>query len=424
MSHIITTTFIDVCSKLYQQENCAKISEKATAFTPAVAAISGLGLFFAAYKYNNWRKKVAAQTMQENELKLAKQREIEVAQQKAQEILRKKEKLIQNCQELKMVEANSKSTLDSLFVSDWSIPISFPEGAAELGYGPEYFETETATHIEPAFNSGTKEKISEIREEIKNSIESKGSLPLPNLLLYGVAGVGKTMLIANLCKTTGAGFIKIPTGTLESRISIGNEIETLNKIVAVAKTSKVPVYIMLDDGESLFDQSAIIQENASAEEEILLPWEEEADRFNSNDVIRKRRSALIQTIINLAKQPDRKISFALTTNRPDVVSNEFKETAISIDIQSPKKQERITILAQSLSSIFGKNSNVLGYFSKERMSRLGDKTEGFTGRNLVKMVEVLSSAIATNPESISDVQIDKAIEVIKPSVETLRHQNS
>jgi AAA+ superfamily predicted ATPase len=422
MSQFVTDKIINLCSKFYPIESCSKIVQH-SAFLPAIAAISSTSLLFTAYKYNTWKKAVAFQTAQEKELKLAKQRELEIAQKKAQEILQKKEKLIQNCEKLKTIEANNKKILDSLFVSDWSIPLAFPDGAAELGYAPENTDSKIAIQVEPAFDAETSERVSEIRQQIKTSIESKGKISPPNLLLSGVAGVGKTMLIANVCKHTGTGFIKVPTGTIESNISIGNEIETLKKIVAVAETSSVPVYIMLDDGESLFDQSAIFEENESPEKNIQLPWEIEADRFNSNDIISKRRNALIKTMIDLAKKPDRKISFALTTNRPDVVSCEFKETAISIDIQSPKKQERITILIQSLIRIFGKNSNILGYFSKERMSQLGDKTEGFTGRNLVKMVEVLSSSIAENPQSISDAKIDKAIEVIKPSVEALRHHN-
>lgn len=416
----------NVCS-LFKDESlitCSQvIQHPATVPSIALSALALTGLALYGLKKCCDSKKFKATEIAKKNIEIAKQKELELSIQKnienakkiAQELIQfNKEKLFKACEQVKQLESTNENTLNNLFIHDFSIPLKFPEGAAELGYAPNQPKSSNQKDVKPAFDSKTKEKVSEVRAQIKSALESQGAIPLPNLLLSGVAGIGKTMLIADLCKTTGAGFIKIPAGTLD-------EIEALNKIIAVAETSEVPVYIILDDGDCLFDKSAIQQE-VIVEEGIPLEWENEADRINSNDLIAKRRSALIQAIICLAEKSDRKISFALTTNRPGVVVDQFKKASIAIDIQSPKKPERIKILEQSLIRVFREKKNVLGYFSSDRMSKLGDKTEGFTGRNLVKMTEVLYSSVKDDPTLISDEHIDKAIKTTEPSVEALRNK--
>lgn len=390
--------------------------------TVSVLAICLFSRCFSNSRTNNTKIK-ALEIAKQKEIELAQQEEIEKAKKIAEEALLKQKLLQEKCEEIKAIDDSNKEILNGLHIRDYYIPLDYPKEAETLGFSTKASPIATEL-LKPAFDAATEEKIVKIRNKIALAIESKGTLPLPHLFFSGVAGVGKSMLIAHLCKANGTGYIKIPTGILESKILNGEELKTLQAIVEVAKTSKTPVYIMLDDGEGLLSHSALSVKISNSDREVDIPWEQEEDRINSNDVNNQRRKGLIQEIINLAKEPNRKISFAFTTNRPSDVADIFKDIASTVEILPPGKTERMKILIQGLSGKFGKDSEIIKYFSKERLSNLGDKTEGFTGRNLIMMADVLFSSTINDPTSISDEHIDKAIETIENSVESLRKKKA
>lgn len=387
----------------------------------AVAAFTAIASasVFAGYKYHQDQKEKVAK----NQKALEEASKQKTREQEADAALRLKEEsrikaLKEACEAVERVKHFNQTTLSSFGIHFWHIPLHWPEGAKTLGFDIE--DSSSRQDAAPVFNDEKNSEVDNIKTHIQTSLESHGNAPLPNLLLSGVPGVGKTMLIANLCKTSGIGYIKIPTGLLESLLTQNKSLETLEAILKVAESSNAPVYIVLDDGEALFDKSAVGFRVKKEDETIELPWFDAADKVNSNDVIGKRRRQLVQAILDHAKKADRKASFALTTNRPNVVDDDFKEASIALQVPPPGKPERLKILVQGLPKVFGDEHQVLGYFSTERLQALSDKTEGFTGRNLIKMLETLYSLVNHDPNSISDHIIDNAVKQTIPSVELFR----
>lgn len=391
---------------------------------PTVVAGAVVGAAFSAFvgyrcfQWRNTKKNMTSQVLSEarrnQEAAALQMRELE--QKRAQE-----KALRATCSAVEKTKFDNQDTLNGLGITTYRIPLAWPEGAEKLGYdtkpaaGPL-----TNTTLAPVFNKAKQVEIEEILSQVASSLKSGGATPLPNLVVAGVAGVGKTMLISHLCATSGVGYIKIPTGLLESQLTQGTSEQTLNAILRVAETSSVPVYIVIDDGEGLFDKTVLNFKPKVKDTSIDLPWSNEGDNINSTEVLAQRRSQLVQATLEYASKIDRKASFALTTNRAQVVGNQIKDVAISLEILPPGKDERTRILIQGLQRVFRADNPILGYFSIERLTALSTKLDGFTGRNIIKMLETLYSLVNNDPTSINDAMIDKAIGLTIPSVELLR----
>ncbi|HEV8051620.1 MAG TPA: AAA family ATPase [Parachlamydiaceae bacterium] len=266
----------------------------------------------------------------------------------------------------------------------------------------------------PIFNKKINEDIAVIKQRMERSRDNNGKSPLPNLLIKGEPGVGKTMLLKNLCIESGTGFIRVPSGAMESHLKTGSHITTLHSIFEVAEQCSKPVHIIMDDGEQLLTQRPEINAVASRET-IKAEWI--VDKEKMSETIAQRRIALVNAILEEAGKDQRKISFALTTNRPKVIDKAFLTRAHTIKISPPMENERRHIIITHLSSIFNNDLNILSFFNTRILDDMAKKTEGFTGRNIVIMLNDLQACVQLEEGNIRDELIDASIVAMQASIE-------
>ena len=295
-----------------------------------------------------------------------------------------------------------KDVLDKLLITEYHLP-------AKKGEKSNW----TATNKpQPIFNDETKKEIQKVAEMIKKAIDSQA--PLPNLILKGPAGVGKTMLGEDLCHRTGIGFIRIPSGAMEKHIKTGNHIHAFRDVVKVAEECPVPTYIIMDDGEELIAQRPDAKK-AEAKSDVKASWLVEQERLS--DTITQRRTALVNAILEESGKSYRKFGFCITTNRFDVIDSAFGTRARIIHIDAPSIEERKHIIITHLPTIFKFDNDILSFFHKGRLEDMAVKTEGFTGRNIVKMLEDIYACVQLDEGNITQDTIDSSILAMKASVE-------
>ncbi|MBA3816478.1 MAG: hypothetical protein H0X29_08160, partial [Parachlamydiaceae bacterium] len=123
------------CSKFFSEQissTCSNaISHPAALPVAIVATLTLIGSHIAycgLRSHNNNKKIKAIEVAKQKEIELALRKQIESTNKKAEEILLKKELLIKTCEQIKDIENTNKETLDGLFISDWFIPVEYPEG--------------------------------------------------------------------------------------------------------------------------------------------------------------------------------------------------------------------------------------------------------------------------------------------------------
>jgi SpoVK/Ycf46/Vps4 family AAA+-type ATPase len=182
--------------------------------------------------------------------------------------------------------------------------------------------------------------------------------------------------------------------------------------VEVIKQCAKPAYIIMDDGEQLVAQRPL-EEKKIDKDDTKADWI--VDKEKLTETIAQRRIALLQAILGELSKKNRRIGFAITTNRPDVIDREFEKQAQKISILPPEKDERKKIIITHLSSIFNNNNDVLSFFNRKVLENMAVNTEGFTGRNIVKMLEDLHACIRIK-NNVTDEMIEAAIASVRPSV--------
>lgn len=295
-----------------------------------------------------------------------------------------------------------KEVMGKLLITEYHLPI----------HGNEKSEWSTMNRPRPIFDAKTKKEISIITTMIEKAIHHQS--PVPNIILKGPSGVGKTMLGEDLCHRTGIGFIRIPSGAMEKHIKIGNHITAFRDVVKVAEESAAPTYLIMDDGEELIAQRPETQKPADRNT-VKAPWLVEQERLS--ETIAQRRTALVNAILEESGKDYRKIGFCITTNRPDIIDSAFGTRARIVAINIPDTEERKQIIITHLPTIFKFDNDILSFFNKGRLEEMSIKTQGFTGRNIVKMLEDIYACVQLEKGNITQDIVDASILAMKASVE-------
>jgi|GEM_PF-2988628 len=298
-----------------------------------------------------------------------------------------------------------KEVLDRLLITEYHLPATANQKSSWTG----------SNQPKPIFDDKTKKEIQIVAQMIEKAVKHQS--PLPNIILKGPAGVGKTMLGEDLCHQTGIGFIRIPSGAMERHIKTGNHINAFRDVVKLAEECPAPTYIIMDDGEELIAQRPEAKK-ADAKGELKASWLVEQERLS--DTITQRRTALVNAILEESGKAYRKFGFCITTNRPDVIDSAFGTRARIISIAPPSIEERKHIIITHLPAIFKNDNDMLSFFHKGRLEDMANKTEGFTGRNIVKMLEDIYACVQLDEGNITQDTIDSSILAMKASVESAR----
>ncbi len=297
----------------------------------------------------------------------------------------------------------AKSILGKLFIKDWSLPgISYQTAPSRDPYAPQ-----------PVFDRLTTSRIQGIKEMIEKARTTPGAA-LPNLVIQGDTGVGKTMLIESLCRDSGIGFIRIPSGAMENHLAKGTHVSALNEVLSMASKSSGPVYIIMDDGEELVAQRPS-ENHKSADDPSFAYW---LNLKKVSETNAQRRIALVNAILEASGAERRQIGFVITTNRPKVIDSAFKTRAHIVDIPNPDEERRKFIIITHLPTIFNKDNNFLSFFDKRVLTDMARKTEGFSGRDIVQMLENLYACVSIESGNITDDLIDGVILTMKRSIAT------
>lgn len=299
-------------------------------------------------------------------------------------------------------EERIKAVLDKLLITEYHLP-------AMANLQSKKIEKDEP---QPIFSQKTAKEIHVVKEMIQKAIGN--SAPPPNVILKGPAGTGKTMLGEFLCRTAGIGFIRIPSGAMEKHIKTGNHINAFREVIQLANESPVPTYIIMDDGEELIAQRPDLTKGKHSSN-VKASWIVEHERLS--DTITQRRVALVNAILEESGRANRKFGFCITTNRPDVIDSAFGTRAKIISIDPPTMEERKQIIITHLPTVFKFDEDMLSFFNKGRLEEMAIKTEGFTGRNIVKMLEDIYACVQLEEGNITQDIVDSSILAVRASVE-------
>jgi hypothetical protein len=294
-----------------------------------------------------------------------------------------------------------RKTFQKLMIKEWHLPGLSSQLPIHSDNSPK-----------PIFNDQIQAEIDVVKQRMEKAKDTDGRSPLPNLILKGKPGVGKTMLLENLCVNSGVGFIRIPSGAMETHLKTGSHITALHDIFNVAELCGKPIYLIMDDGEQLVAKRPEIN-NTVAQDGTKAAWI--LDKEKMSETIVQRRIALVNAILEESGKDLRQLGFAITTNRPDAIDDAFITRSHTLAISPPEFQERKDIIITHLPSIFENDMDILPFFDKRILTEMARKTEGFTGRNIVKMLEDLYACIKLEND-ITEELIDASIVSIQETL--------
>jgi hypothetical protein len=283
----------------------------------------------------------------------------------------------------------NEQILTELGLTIWSIPLEGSENAVQK---LEKSHLLAPNKTKPTFNSETRQMVETVKSMIKQSLEKNGEIALPNVLILGKSGSGMNMLInefIQLAAEKGAGYIVIPSEMFEDHLISGSHVMAFQQLLKVAKTSKSPVYFVLEDGEYLFKQRPKDQKN----------------------IVEARRIELVNAFLDLTGEDKRKVSILMKTSKSKNVIDEAFNTRITpIVLQLPGLEERRKIIRESIAQILNDEKDNQ-FFNLSRIEQMAIKTENFTCANLNTLTETICD-ISLKKQMDQGI-IDSAIELMK-----------
>jgi SpoVK/Ycf46/Vps4 family AAA+-type ATPase len=307
-----------------------------------------------------------------------------------------------------------KAVLNRLLITEYHLPRNQNE--------KRVFTSENRP--QPMFDDKTKKEIAIVATMIQKAVERKA--PLPNVILKGLPGVGKTMLGEALCDLTGIGFIRIPSGIWEKHLKNGNHINAHREVMQIVDESPVNTYLLYDDGEELFarrDTGEKVASKVDPKDVAAAPWLAEHEKMT--DIMNQRRTALVNAHLEDSGRAIRNGGFIVTTNRPDRIEPAFSSRCRVIHIGTPGKAEIKQIIMTHLPSVHRGDQNMLSFYTQGVLEDMSDKmapvpskgVPGFRGRDVVKTLEDVDSCVRLEGNIMSRDIIDAAIHARRQSIE-------
>ncbi|KAJ4714396.1 ATPase family AAA domain-containing protein 3 [Melia azedarach] len=220
--------------------------------------------------------------------------------------------------------------------------------------------------------------------------------PFRNMMFYGPPGTGKTLVAREIARKSGLDYAMMTGGDVAP---LGAQAVTkIHEIFDWAKKSKKGLLLFIDEADAFLCER------------------------NSIHMSEAQRSALNALLFRTGDQ-SRDIVLVLATNRPgdldSAVTDRIDEV---IEFPLPREEERFKLLKlylnKYLSSDEDENSFKWGRMLKKQPQKItikdlsdevireaAKKTEGFSGREIAKLIASVQAAVYARPDCVLDSQL-------------------
>ncbi|KAL1316430.1 hypothetical protein HN51_068623 [Arachis hypogaea] len=222
--------------------------------------------------------------------------------------------------------------------------------------------------------------------------------PFRNMLFYGPPGTGKTMVAREIARKSGLDYAMMTGGDVAP---LGPQAVTkIHEIFDWAKKSRKGLLLFIDEADAFLCER------------------------NSTHMSEAQRSALNALLFRTGDQ-SRDIVLVLATNRPgdldSAVTDRIDEV---IEFPLPGEEERLKLLKLYLNNYLctDNNGSKRGMLLKKQTQKItvkdlsedvlreaAKKTEGFSGREIAKLVAGVQAAVYGRPDCTLDSQLFKEI---------------
>lgn len=240
------------------------------------------------------------------------------------------------------------------------------------------------------FSTPVQEKLEEYVSRVQFASQKK--MELPNLLLYGSPGTGKTMFAKSFAKS-GSFHYQFLSGASFLKYSEGNQVNMLTELLKWANSSSIldshKVVIFIDEAELLLQS-----------------------RKNSSDMSNRR---LISEFLALTGSGSKNYSIIIATNLPQQLDPAiFRRFQYKVRVDIPKQdevQKLIDLYSQKIHSKYPKVDDKI--IQGESRSQVTDGLMGLSAAEIEEFLNELYFNGARNNNEISVGIIKKALENVK-----------
>ncbi|BBH07929.1 AAA-type ATPase family protein [Prunus dulcis] len=222
--------------------------------------------------------------------------------------------------------------------------------------------------------------------------------PFRNMMFYGPPGTGKTMVAREIARKSGLDYAMMTGGDVAP---LGPQAVTkIHQIFDWAKKSNKGLLLFIDEADAFLCER------------------------NSTHMSESQRSALNALLFRTGDQ-SRDIVLVLATNRPGDLDSAITDRIDEvIEFPIPGEEERFKLLKlylnkylcdegeSSKSGIFVKKKPQkieIKDFSDDLIREAARKTEGFSGREIAKLMASVQAAVYGRPDCVLDSQLFKEI---------------
>ncbi|KDP34401.1 hypothetical protein JCGZ_12805 [Jatropha curcas] len=223
--------------------------------------------------------------------------------------------------------------------------------------------------------------------------------PFRNMMFYGPPGTGKTMVAREIARKSGLDYAMMTGGDV---VPLGAQAVTkIHQIFDWAKKSRKGLLLFIDEADAFLSER------------------------NSTHMSEAQRSALNALLFRTGDQ-SRDIVLVLATNRPgdldSAVTDRIDEV---IEFPLPGEEERFKLLnlylskylsheaenGSSWSSMFKKQPQKITIkdVSEDVIREAAKKTEGFSGREIAKLMASVQAAVYGRPDCVLDSQLFREV---------------
>lgn len=316
-----------------------------------------------------------------------------------------RQRQLQSCERVQTIDARNKAIAATLGLTQVYLPLEWPSYAGALGFkGNE--KPVAKEQFKLRFEQDKQQELDFIANTIKVVLAGNSGLALPNLVIEGEKGTGKSRLVEHLMQETGVGYIIIPKTVFENHIINGTHIQAFHDIQKMAMSSSAPVYLVIEDSEELFSHRSLPTTEATGQQQSP-----------ESRIVEQRRVELVNAFLDVTGDDNRKVSILMTTRHPEKIDHAFNTRNKPIELKAPGSYVRRAIIADLVFRIFKGDATMARFFNLARIERMANETDNFTGSDLEVMMKKISDIVTLKQrlgQSVVDQgTVDSTIEQMK-----------